>query len=46
MKFLDQAKNKLSLKKAVEKIELKTKKSGLIKKKTSIKKKPLTAKKK
>jgi len=37
---------KLKLKKAFEKMELETKKSGLIKKKTSIKKKPLTTKKK
>ena len=37
---------KIRLKKAVEKIELKAKKSDLIKKKTSIKKKPLTTKKK
>ena len=36
---------KLRLKKAVEKIEPKTKKSDLIKKKTSIKKKPLTTRK-
>jgi len=37
---------KIKLKKAVEKIELKTKKSDLVKKKISSKKKPLTSKKK
>ena len=37
---------KIRLKKAVEKIELKTKKSDLVKKKISSKKKPLTSKKK